>query len=58
MNKKQYSREDLEIFAKNDPINEIVGREFVRRLVRDGHLKIKPSGGLNDNQRCETAGQS
>lgn len=34
------TKEGVEIFAKNDPFGEIVGREFVRRLVRDGHLKV------------------
>lgn len=59
MNNKtlEVTQEDADIFAKNDPFGEDVGKEFVRRLVRAGRLVIV-SGGLNDNQRCETAGQS
>lgn len=56
----EVTQEDIDVFVKNEPFGEELGRKFVRRLELAGRLKIVVSGELNANQQIttKTTGQS
>ncbi len=56
MEPKRIPQEAVDIYCKTHVFGEAFAREFVRRLVLAGRLKIV-SGGLNDNQHASTGQQ-